>query len=71
MGGGKLSEKHVDITERISKIGETINQYRESVMAHFKDMDVEIKEWNVAVGKMEKEYDVNVTLKLAIKPKKA
>jgi hypothetical protein len=66
-----LSEKHVDITERISKIGETINQYRESVMAHFKDMDVEVKEWNVAVGKMEKEYDVNVTLKLAIKPKKA
>lgn len=66
-----MSEKHVDITERISKIGETINQYRESVMAHFKDMDVEVKEWNVAVGKMEKEYDVNVTLKLAIKPKKA
>ena len=61
----------MDITERISKIGETINQYRESVMAHFKDMDVEVKEWNVAVGKMEKEYDVNVTLKLAIKPKKA
>jgi hypothetical protein len=66
-----LSEKHVDITERLSKIGETINQYRESVMAHFKDMDVEVKEWNVSVGKMEKEYDVNVTLKLAIKPKKA
>ena len=66
-----MSEKHVDITERLSKIGETINQYRESVMAHFKDMDVEVKEWNVSVGKMEKEYDVNVTLKLAIKPKKA
>jgi len=71
MGGGKLSEKHLDITERISKIGETVNQYRESIMSHFKDMDVEVKEWNVSVGKMEKEYDVNVTLKLAIKPKKA
>ena len=66
-----MSEKHMDITERISKIGETINQYRESVMAHFKDMDVEVKEWHVSVGKMEKEYDVDVTLKLAIKPKKA
>ncbi len=71
MGGGKLSEKHLDITERIAKIGETVNQYRESIMSHFKDMDVEVKEWNVSVGKMEKEYDVNVTLKLAIKPKKA
>jgi len=71
MGGGKLSEKHMDITERISKIGETINQYRESIMAHFKDMEVEVKEWHVSVGKMEKEYDVDVTLKLAVKPKKA
>jgi hypothetical protein len=71
MGGGKLSEKHMDMTERISKIGETINQYRETVMAHFKDMDVEVKDWHVSVGKMEKEYDLDVTLKLVIKPKKA
>ena len=66
-----MSEKHMDMTERISKIGEMINQYRESVMAHFKDMEVEVKEWHVSVGKMEKEYDIDVTLKLAIKPKKA
>jgi hypothetical protein len=66
-----LPEKNMDITERISKIGEMINQYRESVMAHFKDMDVEVKEWHVSVKKIEKEYDIDVTLKLAIKPKKA
>ena len=71
MGGGKLPEKQMDMTERISKIGETINQYKESIMAHFKDMDVEVKDWHVSVGKMEKEYDVDVTLKLALKPKKA
>ena len=65
-----MSEKHVDMTERISKIGEMINQYRESVMTHFKDMDVEVKEWHVSVGKIEKEYDIDVTLKLAIRPKK-
>ncbi|MGA2682427.1 MAG: hypothetical protein ABSF44_11595 [Candidatus Bathyarchaeia archaeon] len=40
-------------------------------MAHFKDMDVEVKEWHVSVKKIEKEYDIDVTLKLAIKPKKA
>ena len=66
-----MSEKNMDMTERISKIGETINHYRDSVMEHFKDMDVEVKDWHVSVGKMEKEYDVDVTLKLAIKPKKA
>ena len=65
-----MTGKNVDIIERISKIGETINRYRESVMRHFKDMDVEIKDWHVLVGKMEKEYDVEVTLKLALKPKK-
>jgi len=65
-----LSGKNVDIIERISKIGATVNQYRESVMEHFKDMDVEIKDWHVSVGKMEKEYDLDVTLKLVIKPKK-
>ena len=53
-----MSGKNMDMTERISKIGETINQYRESVMAHFKDMDVEVKDWHVSVGKMEKEYDI-------------
>jgi hypothetical protein len=66
-----LPEKPMDITERISKIGETINQYRESIMAHFKDMDVEVKEWHVSVQKKEKDYDVDISLKLAIKPKKA
>ena len=71
LGGGNLSEKHMDLTERISKIGETVNQYRESVMAHFKDMDVEVKDWHVAVGKVEKEYNVDITLKLTMKPKKA
>ncbi|MGA2682886.1 MAG: hypothetical protein ABSF44_13930 [Candidatus Bathyarchaeia archaeon] len=53
-----MPEKNMDITERISKIGEMINQYRESVMAHFKDMDVEVKEWHVSVKKIEKEYDI-------------
>ena len=52
-------------------IGETINKYRESVMAHFKDMEVEVKEWHVSVGKMEKGYDIDIALKLVLKPKKA
>ena len=34
-------------------------------------MEVEVKDWNFAVGKMEKEYTVEVKLKLGIRPKKA
>jgi hypothetical protein len=66
-----LSEKQVDMTARLAKIGETVASYRDALVSHFKDMDVEIKDWHFSVGKMEKEYNVDVTVKLAIKPKKA
>ena len=65
-----MSEKHIDMTERLQKIGQTVNEYRDAVMNHFKDMDVEVKDWHFAVGKVEKEYTVEVNLKLGIKPKK-
>jgi hypothetical protein len=58
------------MTERLQKIGETVNQYKDTLAAAFKDMDVEIKDWNFAVGKVEKQYNVEVNVKLSIKPKK-
>ncbi len=64
-----MSEKHIDVTERLQQIGKTVNEYRESLLSHFKDMDVDVKEWNFTVGKLEKEYIVEVNVKLAIKPK--
>jgi hypothetical protein len=65
-----MSEKHIDMTERLQKIGQTVNEYRDAIMNHFKDMDVEVKDWHFAVGKLEKEYTVEVNVKLGIKPKK-
>ena len=64
-----MSEKHIDVTERLQLIGKTVNEYRESLMSHFKDMDVDVKEWNFTVGKLEKEYIVEVNVKLSVKPK--
>jgi hypothetical protein len=66
-----MSEKHIDMTERLQKIGQTVNEYKESIISHFKDMDVEVKDWHFTVGKIEKEYTVEVNVKLCIKPKKA
>ncbi len=66
-----MSEKQINITERLQKIGETVNQYKETLVATFKDMEVEVKDWNFAVGKVEKAYNVEVTVKLTIKPKKS
>ena len=64
-----MPETSVNITEKLQKIGETANEYKEAIMNQFKDMEVEIKDWNFSVGKMEKEYTVEVKLKLGIRPK--
>ena len=66
-----MTDKHVDVTERLQKLGETVSEYKDSIMNHFKDMDVEVKNWNFTVGQLEKEYTVEVNVKLCIKPKKA
>jgi hypothetical protein len=66
-----LIDKNVDVTERLQRIGETVSEYKDSLMNHFKDMDVEVKNWNFSVGNENKEYTVEINLKLAIKPKKA
>ncbi|HMK93936.1 MAG TPA: hypothetical protein VK536_00915 [Candidatus Limnocylindrales bacterium] len=65
-----MSEKSVDLTAKLQKIGETVASYRDTLVSHFKDMDVEVKDWNFSVGKADKEYNVDVTVKLVIKPKK-
>ena len=63
-------ESSINITEKLQKIGETAQDYRDAIMAQFKDMEVEVKNWNFSVGKVEKDYSVEVNLKLAIRPKK-
>jgi hypothetical protein len=64
-----MSEKHIDITERLQQVGQTVNEYKDALTSHFKDMDVEVKDWHFTVGKLEKEYTVEVNVKLVIKPK--
>jgi hypothetical protein len=66
-----MPEKNIDVTERLQKIGQTVNEYKDAITSHFKDMDVEVKDWHFTVGKIEKEYTVEVNVKLSIKPKKA
>ncbi len=65
-----MPETQINITERLQKIGQTAQEYKEAIVSQFKDMEVDIKDWNFAVGKMDKEYNVDVTLKLVIRPKK-
>lgn len=66
-----MYEENRDMTERLLKIGQTVNEHKDSITSHFEDMAVEVKDWHFAVGKLEKEYTVEVNFKLAINPNKS
>ena len=66
-----MPETSIDITEKLQKIGQTAQEYKDVVVNQFKDMEVDVKDWNFSVGKEEKEYVVEVKLKLGIRSKKA
>ena len=66
-----MSETSVNITEKLQKIGQTAQEYKDAIVDEFKDMEVDVKNWNFSVGKMEKEYIVELNLKLGIHSKKA
>jgi len=64
-----MPDTSVNITEKLQKIGQTAQEYKDAIVGQFKDMEVEVKDWNFSVGKNEKEYTVEVNLKIGIKPK--
>ena len=65
-----MSDKNIDVTERMQKIGETVSDYKEKLISAFKDMEVDVKDWHFAVGKTEKEYTIEINMKLGVKPKR-
>jgi len=65
-----LPETSINITEKLQKLGQTAQEYKDAIVNQFKDMEVEVKDWNFSVGKAEKEYNVEIVLKLGIRPKK-
>jgi hypothetical protein len=69
LGGVPKTSEEVNMTERLQKIGQTVQEYKDAVVSHFKDMEVNVKDWNFAVGKTEEEYTVEISVKLGIKPK--
>ena len=65
-----MSEEVTNVPERLQEIGKKIGEYKDIAVNEFKDMEVDVRNWNFAVGKTEQEYTVEVNLKIAIKPKK-
>ena len=65
-----MPEEEINVPERLQEIGKKIVEYKDVVVNEFKNMEVDVRNWNFAVGKTEVEYTLEVNLKLAIKPKK-
>jgi hypothetical protein len=70
LGGENMTEKEINVPEKLQEIGKKIGEYKDIMVTEFKNMEVDVKNWNFAVGKAEEEYTLEVNLKLAIKPKK-
>ena len=66
-----MPETSINITEKLQQIEKTAQDYKDAIVNQFKDLEVEVKDWNFSVGKAEKEYIVEVNLKLGIRSKKA
>lgn len=58
----------IDVVEEFERITEIVGKVREAIMT-IKGSDIKIKEWHFAVDKVEKEYNVDFTLKLTVTPK--
>ena len=66
----EIPEEEINVPDRLQDIGKKIGEYRDIVVKEFKNMEVDVRNWNFAVGKKEAEYTLEVNLKLALKPKK-
>jgi hypothetical protein len=70
LGGVVLvSETTINIPERLQQMGKTVQEYKDAVVAQFKDVEVDVQDWTFNVGKTQEEYTVEVKVKLVIKPK--
>jgi hypothetical protein len=69
-GGEDMTEEEINVSEKLQEIGKKIGEYKDIVVNEFKDMEVDVRNWNFAVGKAEAEYTLEVNLKVAIRPKK-
>ncbi len=65
-----MTEEEINVSEKLQEIGKKIGEYKDIVVNEFKDMEVDVRNWNFAVGKAEAEYTLEVNLKVAIRPKK-
>ena len=65
-----MPEQKIDVKEQIQKMEEKWSEFQKTFVSHFKDMEVEVLEWNFAVGKTGEDTIFEMKAKVAIRQKK-
>ena len=61
--------KEINVREKIEEIVKKISEYKDTIPNQFKDLEIEVNNWNFSVGKKETKYNVDINLNLTISAK--
>jgi len=53
-----LQVQKIDVKEHIQKMSEKWDEFQKTWVSHFKDMEVDILEWNFGVGKTRRRHNL-------------
>ena len=65
-----MPEQQINIKETVQKMGEKWDEFKKTWVSHFKDMEVEVLEWNFGVGKTGGDTIFELKAKVAVRQKK-
>jgi hypothetical protein len=65
-----MPEQHIDVKEQMAQMGEKWSEFQKTFVSHFKDMEVEVLEWNFGVGKTGDDTIFEMKAKVAVRQKK-
>jgi len=65
-----MSEQKIDVKEQIQKMSEKWGEFQKTWVSHFKDMEVEVLEWNFGIGKTGEDTIFELKAKVAVRQKK-
>ena len=65
-----MPEQHIDVKEQMAQMGEKWSDFQKTWVSHFKDMEVDVLEWNFGVGKIGEDTIFEMKAKVAVRQKK-
>ena len=65
-----MAKEEINVPEKLQDIGKKLGEFKDKVVDEFKDMEVDVKNWNFSFGETGEGHTLEFNLKLGIKPKK-